>query len=44
MPQSKQAPVALITGAAQGIGFGTARHLLRQGWCVAIADVDQQAG
>lgn len=44
MPQSKQAPVALITGAAQGIGFGTAKHLLSKGWRVAIADVDQQAG
>ena len=44
MSTSPKAPVALITGAAQGIGFGTARHLLNQGWRIAIADVDTDAG
>ena len=34
----------MITGAAQGIGFGTARYLLDKGWCVAIIDGDRQAG
>jgi NAD(P)-dependent dehydrogenase (short-subunit alcohol dehydrogenase family) len=31
--------VALVTGAAQGIGRGIARHLAGLGWEVAVADV-----
>lgn len=31
--------VALVTGAAQGIGRGIARHLAGLGWDVAVADV-----
>ena len=32
-------PVALVTGAAQGIGLATAQLLLEQGFCVILADV-----
>jgi NAD(P)-dependent dehydrogenase (short-subunit alcohol dehydrogenase family) len=35
---------AIITGGAQGIGRGISAHLLRQGWCVVIADKDVEAG
>ncbi|WOD40359.1 SDR family oxidoreductase [Nodosilinea sp. E11] len=40
MHQLEQKPVALVTGGAQGIGFGIAEHLLTQGWHVAIADIN----
>ena len=33
-------PVAIVTGAAQGIGRATAWEMARQGWAVAIADLD----
>ncbi|NJL87589.1 MAG: SDR family oxidoreductase [Leptolyngbyaceae cyanobacterium SM1_1_3] len=35
---------AIITGGAQGIGKGIALNLLTQGWNVAIADIDSEAG
>lgn len=36
--------VALVTGAARGIGKGVAASLLRAGWSVAITDIDEPAG
>lgn len=35
---------AVVTGGAQGIGKATAQRLLRQGYRVVIADVDEEAG
>ncbi|WP_373186800.1 SDR family oxidoreductase [Halopseudomonas sp.] len=37
-------PVALVTGAARGIGKGVAASLLRAGWSVALTDIDEAAG
>jgi len=35
---------AIVTGGAQGIGKATVRRLLGEGWSVAIADIDEEAG
>ncbi len=35
--------VAVITGAARGIGLATARRFLTEGWQVALVDVEQDA-
>jgi NAD(P)-dependent dehydrogenase (short-subunit alcohol dehydrogenase family) len=40
MPKSKR-PVALVTGAANGIGRAITRHLLVTGWCVGAVDLPQ---
>ena len=36
--------VALVSGAARGIGRGIAARLLRDGWSVVLADIDETAG
>src|SRR5690606_30248059 len=38
------ARVALVTGAARGIGKGIAISLLRAGWSVVLGDVDESEG
>ncbi len=37
-------PVAIVTGAGQGIGKGITRYLLEKGWRVAMGELDQEAG
>lgn len=39
----KQAPTAIVTGGAQGIGRGIFEHLLRHDWQVSVFDNDEEA-
>jgi len=43
MPLVSNARAVIVTGAAHGIGQAVARHLARQGWRVACADIDGEA-
>ena len=36
--------VALVTGAARGIGLGIAAWLISEGWQVVLADLDRERG
>jgi NAD(P)-dependent dehydrogenase (short-subunit alcohol dehydrogenase family) len=40
MQQKSDAPVAVVTGGAGGIGAATVRYLAEQGWRVAVLDRD----
>lgn len=44
MTSKKQRGVALVTGAASGIGRAAAEAFVRRGYATAMADVNQEAG
>lgn len=37
-------PVAIVTGAASGIGLALVKHLIAKGWRVVMADINDVAG
>ena len=41
---NRRGRTALVTGGGQGIGKAVALRLLREGWAVAVAEVDEEAG
>ncbi len=44
MPNRLQNKVVLITGAAQGLGFGCARQCAAEGAAVVLADIQKERG
>lgn len=43
-PDEHNGRVALVTGAARGIGMGIAAWLIADGWQVVLADIDRKRG
>lgn len=38
---ASSAPVAIVTGGNSGMGMGIVRQLVKRGWKVAIADINE---
>ena len=43
-PVAGNGRVALVTGAARGIGLGIAAWLISEGWQVVLTDIDRARG
>ncbi len=44
MPAAPKAPVAIVTGAAHGIGLAIAHRLLREGWRIGAWPNEPEPG
>ncbi|NNG64962.1 SDR family NAD(P)-dependent oxidoreductase, partial [Pseudomonas fragi] len=44
VPVAGNGRVALVTGAARGIGLGIAAWLVSEGWQVVLTDIDRARG